>query len=1074
MWSKFPLFRKKLIFCFFFSLFYLDSIAQDIIKGKIIQKENGQPLIGASVGVKGTERVIISNEKGEFSIAASGNDILIVSFVGATTLEVRAADATLIQLSAIDENLQEVVVTALGIKKETKRLGYSVQEVKGEDLIKAREPNAVNGLVGKIAGLTVGVSAELLGRPTILLRGSNIGFFVIDGVPINSDTWNINPDDIESITVLKGPTASALYGYRGQNGAIILSTKKGSSKKGTVVEFNSSTMIEKGFVAIPKVQDEYGPGDHGKYSFVDGKGAGLNDGDYDIWGPKFEGQLISQYDSPIDPVTGLRQGTPWTARGKDNLERFIETGLLSTNNIAVSTSSEKADLRFSMSHTYQKGIVPNTQLNSTFFNLSNTIRFSDRLKFESNINYNRQYTDNFPDVVYGPNSMIYNITIWGGADWDMRDMKNYWQPGKEGVQSMYAEYQRYHNPYFMSEEWLRGHYKNDVYGYGSLTYKILPNLELMARTSITTFDILRTEKMPFSAHPYGREEGKGDYREDKRSMFENNTEVLLSYTNDNKLVNGLTFRASAGGNIRNWNYRTSFATTDYLNVPNVYNFSNSRNPVKIYNFDADMRVMSAYGFIDMAYKNFVNLSFTGRADKLSTLPEGNNTYFYPSVSLSTVVSDYVDLPSFISFLKLKGSVANVKGGLTAPLIGPAAYPLGYGTPYLTTYEGPTYQNSAAYTTPLVYNNQPAGYYTNLITNPDLRPFSRTSYETGLDIRFMRNRIGLDVTYFIYNDGPGIFSRQVSQTSGYFTALVNGIETKRNGWEITLNGTPVQNANGFNWNVMVNWSAFKEELTDIYEDVTQLSSNYFIGDNRSDRFVTIGDRIDAIYGQAFAKTADGQFINDAGGRPIPLPKGQLLGYSNPDWVWAINNKLGYKNFGLSFQFDGRVGGELVNYIQRQTYRGGRHINTVEGAMGDARYQDYMGIKSWVGEGVMITSGTMQFDPVTGQISNYKDLQFGANTTKTFLQDYISRLYAAEEANIVSKTFSKLREVTLSYNIPISGSKSIKQASISFVGRNLLYFSKTKDIDLDQYPGGAAYSTLQTPTTRRYGVNINITF
>ena len=256
----------------------------------------------------------------------------------------------------------------------------------------------------------------------------------------------------------------------------------------------------------------------------------------------------------------------------------------------------------------------------------------------------------------------------------------------------------------------------------------------------------------------------------------------------------------------------------------------------------------------------------------------------------------------------------------------------------------------------------------------------------------------------------------------------------------------------------------------------MPSNFFIGDNRGDRFIKIGDRVDAIYGGAFHRDPNGALINDAGGRPFTLPKGQLLGYANPDWVWGINNRFTYKNFLFSFQFDGRVGGSLVNYIQRQTFRGGRHVNTNEGAMGEARYQDYLGVKSWVGEGVVVTNGAaFQYDE-TGNITNYKDLAFGPNATKQYLQDYISRYYAAEESNMVSKTFSKLREVVIGYTFPESmlGKKFVKQLSLSLVGRNLFYFSKVKDVDLDQYPGFAAYSSLQTPTTKRYGFNINIVF
>ncbi|MBL7726052.1 MAG: SusC/RagA family TonB-linked outer membrane protein [Dinghuibacter sp.] len=1054
------------------------------VSGKVTAKDDQAALPGITVKVKDRKQTAVTGGAGWYTIKAANGDVLQFSGIGFRTMEVTVtAEKTDVQLERDVKVLNEVVVTALGIKKETRKLGYAVQEVKGADLVKAREPNAVNALTGKVAGLTVGISAELLAAPAFILRGSDprrgqSPIFVVDGIPINSDTWNISADDIESFTVLKGPAASALYGYRGQNGAIIINTKKGSrDKRGFSIEFNSSTMFEKGFNAIPKVQDEYGPGDHGKYAFVDGRGGGLNDGDYDIWGPKFEGQLIPQYDSPVDPVTGVRKGTPWVARGKDNLKRFLQAGILASNNIAVSSSTEKSDLRFSVTHTYQRGMVPNTRLNMTNFNISNAIRFSNRVKLESNINYSRQFTPNIPDVVYGPNSVIYNMTIWGGADWNIDDMKNYWQPGKEGVQSIYAEYQRYHNPYFMSYEWLRGHYKNDLYGYSALSVKLLDNLELTARTGVTTYDVLRSEKMPFSAHPYGREEGKGDYREDRRSLFENNSDVLISYAN-NRLLKGLDMKISAGGNLRTFRYNSSFATTDYLNVPGVYNFANSRNPVKLYNFDSKMQVQSAYYSADFGYKDFVNLAVTGRWDKLSTLPNGKNTYFYPSASVSTVLSEYIPLPAAISFLKLKGSAANVKGGLTSPNIGPAAYPIGYGTPYVTSYEGPTYENTAAYNTPLVYNNQPAAYYSNTINNPGLKPFSRTNYEAGLDIRFLKNRIGLDVTYFVYKDGPGIFQRDVSEATGYVKEIVNGIETRRTGWEVSVNAQVLKPASaaGLKWEVMANWSAYREKLAGIFPGVNALASNFFIGDNRGNRLVQVGDRVDAIYGSAFARTQDGQLINDAGGRPIVLPRGQLLGYANPDWVWAINNRFSWKSFNLSFQFDGRVGGEMVNYIQRQNYRGGRNLETVKGKMGEARYQDYLGNKSWVGNGVVVSNGVaIQYD-ANGQITNYSALQFAPNTIKTFLQDYISRYYAQEEANIVSKTFGKLREITLGYRIPekLVTKTPFRQVNISMVARNLLYFSKVKDIDLDQYPGMSAYSTLQTPTTKRYGININITF
>jgi len=1043
--------------------------AQQSVSGQVSSAEDRQPVPGATVKIKGSSKGALTDGNGQFVIAAAPTDTLVVSYIGFTPAEVAVKDQQhiVITLHTDKRSLDEVVVTALGIKKEVKRLGYAVQEIKGEDLVKAREPNPINGLTGKVAGLTVGASAEMLGTPQVLLRGSAINLYVVDGVPINSDTWNISPDDIESYTVLKGATASALYGSRGLNGAIMITTKRGSKdKRGFSVELNSSTMFDKGFIAIPKVQDEYGPGDHGRYAFVDGKGGGTNDGDYDIWGPKFEGQLIPQYDSPVDPATGQRKGTPWVARGKDNLKRFIQTGILSTNNISVSAKTDKADLRFSLSHSYQKGIIPNTQLNITNFNISAGYNFSDRLRLESYLNYNRQFTDNFPDVNYGPNSLIYNIEIWGGADWNIDDMRNYWQPGKEGVQSIYAEYQRYHNPWFMVKEWLRGHYKTDVNGYMKLTYQLNNNLELLARTQVTTYDLYRNEKMPYSAHPYGREEGKGDYREDKRSLFENNTDVLLTYHNT---FNKIDLRASVGANARNFKYNSSYVTTGYLNAPGWYSFANTRDPLYANNFRSDMLVLSTYGFVDLTFRKYATLSLTGRYDKLSTLPKGNNLYFYPSASLSTVISDYVKLPEVISFLKLRGSYANVKGGLTQATIGAtplASYPLGYGTEYQSSYDGPTFQNSAGYDVRPVYQNQAGAFYTRTIVNPDLKPFSTTAYEAGLDIRFLQNRIGFDGTWFTTKNGPRIFELQTSDATGFEKMLVNGVTTRKAGWEASVTGTPLRSNTGLNWNVLVNWSTFKEKYVDFYPGVNTLNV-----------FFKPGDRVDGFYGTAFVKTPDGQIINDAGdGRPIRNPTNQFLGYTNPDWTWAINNVFRYKQFTFSFQFDGRVGGKMIDYIQQQTFRGGRNIQTVQGAMGDARYQDYKGVKSWVGQGVVISNGAAINYDNNGNVTNYKDMQFAPNTTKTFLQDYISVYYNTNEANIISKTFAKLREVVIGYTLPQSllGRSFIRQANVSFVGRNLLYFASHKDVDIEQYAADQGSSSLQTPTTRRYGFNVNVTF
>jgi TonB-linked SusC/RagA family outer membrane protein len=1065
--------------------------AQDTkVKGNVTDAASNTALSGVSIKMLKTGAITTSDAEGNFSIPAVKGDQVEFSFIGYNSFVYSFTGASFIsiQLTPTASQLGDVVVTALGVKKEKKLISYATQEVKGADLVKAREPNPANSLIGKVAGLNVGPSAELLGRPQMIMRGSNISLYVVDGVPINSDTWNLSPDDIESLTVLKGPVAAALFGYRGQSGAILITTKRGSKDpRKFSVEFNSTTMVENGFIAIPKTQDEYGPGDHGTYAFADGRGAGKNDGDYDIWGPKFEGQLIPQYDGKYTPnqtyttvfkngssFTGNIEPTPWVARGVDNLSRFIEPGILATNNLAVSSSDEKYDLRFSLTSTNQNGLVPNTKLNAVNFNISAGYKFSNRLKLDASINYNRQFTPNIPDVIYGPNSVIYNMTIWGGADWNVDDMRNYWQTGKEGVQSLYAEYQRYHNPWFMSYEWLRGHYKTDVYGFASLNYKISKNFDLMGRSAATTYNIFRNEKMPFSAHPYGREEGLGDYREDRRNLFENNTEVMLKYSGKSGLISANAF---VGGNIRSFSYNSSFVTTDYLNVPNVYAFNNSRNPVKAYSFASDMRVLSAYYSADISVGKWLNLNTTGRVDKLSTLPDNSNTYFYPSAGINTVISDYVSLPVAISFLKLRGSYANVKsgGGSTAATIGTtpnATFPIGYGGNYFSSYEGPSYAFQNVYNTGQYYNNQTAAYFTNTIIDENLKPDSRSSIELGLDMRFLKNRIGLDVAYFNYLDGPQIFNKALSATTGYTTLVTNAVKVRRQGWEATITGTAIKpkRAGDFGWDVMANWSTYTDRLAELPEGQSVIND-----------FYRKGDRLDKWYGTGFVRTSDGKIVNDAGGRPIVNPRPQFLGYLNPDWIWGLNNRFSFKNFVFSFQFDGRVGGSMENYVRKQTFRGGRHIETVQGAMGDARYQDYLGVKSWVGEGVVVSNGVaIKYDPISGAVTNYDQLKFAPNTTKTFLQDYVSRYYNTAEANRMSKTYVKLREIVLSYNVPSAwlAKSFVRQASISFVGRNLGYWLKAgnawKDVDVDQYAGGNTVSGLQTPTTRRYGVNLNVTF
>ncbi|MEO7394446.1 MAG: carboxypeptidase-like regulatory domain-containing protein, partial [Chitinophagaceae bacterium] len=810
------------------------------ITGKVIDNATNAPLEGVTISTK--KATVITNNMGEYNIAVDNGDKLQVTYVGYQPQAVKLGDNDIINVSLLPSTVQlnDVVVTALGVRKEVKRLGYSVQEVKGSDLTKARESNPINSLTGKVAGLNVGINQEILASPTVLLRGSPLNFYVVDGIPVNSDTWNLSPDDIETYTVLKGPTAAALYGSRGINGAILITTKRAKKNtKGFTVEFNSSLQINKGFVAIGKVQNEYGGGDNQKYAFGDynsnGTGSGVNDKDYDVWGPKLDaGFLLPQYDGKYDPTknyvttfangqtyTGHVEPTPWISRGRNNLQRFLQAGLLTTNNISFSASADHASMRVSASESHQTGITPNTQMNAVNFNVLGSYDISDKFKVEANINYNRQFTPNIPDVVYGPNSIIYNIDIWSGADWNVKDPNiiNYWQPGKVGIQSNFAEYKRYHNPYFSSYEWLRSHHKNDLYGWAAFTYKFNKNIDVMVRSNITTYNLTRTEKLPFSAHPYGDEHNHGNYREDRRDLWENNTEFLIKYNNENIANSGISLSVFGGASERTMKFNSSYVSTDQLIIPNVYTFANTLKPIRAYSYGSNLLMLSTYYSADITYKKYFTISTTGRLDKTSALPVGHNTGFYPSVALSTALSDYINLPDVITFLKIRGSYANVKGGGTDAYVGTAfqslgvGSPVGYGNNYYTPYDGPNYKLSTpAYATTPGYNNQTEAKSPDYNISTSIKPSSRSNYEGGFDVRFLHNRLGLSATYFLYKDGPNISNQYISETSGLSYFVTNGGTTKRTGEEISINGTPLQGRNGLRWEVLANWATYKEVYT----------------------------------------------------------------------------------------------------------------------------------------------------------------------------------------------------------------------------------------------------------------------
>lgn len=1069
-----------------------------------VTDENKQPIPGVTIKISGTEKGTVTDVDGHYFISAEKGQTLVYSFVGYATTNVVITDKTVINVSMLGDSktLNEVVVTAFGVKKETRVIGYATQTVAGSQLTTARDPNPINGLIGKVAGLSVSATSEVLGVPNVTIRGNTVSLYVVDGLPINSDTFDLSPDDIESYTVLKGPAAAALYGSRAQYGAIVITTKKGNKeKKGLTVDINSSTVMNKGFLAFPQVQHLYGPGENEFYEFVDGKGGapGGVDSDYDVWGPYFNGQLIPQYDSPV--INGVRQGTPWTARGANNLANFLQTGYQLNNDVAITANGDNYTTRFSVSQQHQTSYIPSQYLDIGNANFYAQFRATPRLTFEASVDFNRQSTDNFPDVQYGPNSIIYNLAIWTGADWNVNapDIKAIWQPGKTNVQSEFAEYTRYHNPYLLTEIWTRGHHKNDTYGYISGNYKVNNNINISLKNQVDTYSLLRTEDLPYSAHPYGREGNMGDYREDRRNLFEDNTLLTANY--DYTIKNFLNLSGLVGGNYRNFKYNSSWVSTDYLSVPNVYNFNNSLNPIQATSFVGDSKQLSGFASLDASFGKYFTLSGTYREERSSAF-QHVTTYGYPSASATTVISDYVKLPEVITFLKARFSYASIKSDLTSATIGPAPYsnitafgntpnssnplfsnPLDYGTTYDTPYNGPTYQLSPGYTVGKPYNSQAAAYGNDNLYAPSIQTFTRINYEEGFDIKFLKNRLGLSATAFQYIDGPQILQNTISTTTGYEYEYLNALKTKKTGYEFSISGTPIKDLSGFGWDVLVNWSTYKQ----VYKELPP-------GEGIYNTFFKVGDRTDKFYGTDFVRNPQGQIINSSpdkdgkgGGEPLVNPVPQYLGHLDPDYTWSIYNNFHYKSFSLGVQFDGSVGGVTEDYVFNKTVRGGSNALTAEGAFGAARYQDWLNFGkagyagSYIGQGVQISNGVAPvYNSTTGAVQNYGALQYAPNNTKAFLQEYVSEYYNVASANLMSKTYAKLREVTFTYNLPKKLLKNtfIQNASATIYGRNLLYFykdSRFKDVDLDQYANTETTLTgLQSPSVRSYGLNIKLSF
>lgn len=1031
---QFSIFFVVLLMCITVS--FAQTNGSITVTGTVVD-EKGESIIGATVQVGGTTNGVITDIDGKYSVRVENDkSTLRFSFVGLVPVveQVKGRRIINVVLKSDTEVLDEVVVTALGIKKEKKKLGYAVQDLDAPALTKIPAANTASNLTGKIAGLKVSNSPNLFDTPALLLRGV-APVVVIDGVPVESATfWEVAPEDIESMCVLKGPAAAVLYGQMGQNGVIQITTKK--AKEAVKISVNSSTGFDTGMIANPSYQKKYGTGYQGQYRV-----GNSTDEFWGAWGPELDGRLLPQWNSPYD-ADGNRIAIPWIPRGKDNLKNMLRTGVVTNNNVSVETKFDKGDFRISLSEMHQKGVFENTKLNSYTVNMSGGIQFSKKLRFDANINYNKIDSPNFPSVGYGRNSPIYSMILWAGANVDVRDLRNYWAPGLEGLQQRNFDigpgYDNgsfdYNNPYFILYENLHGYHKNTAYGSASLKYDVTNELNITLRTGVNMNQLMEDYRTAYST-AYNR---NGNYSQSYKNDFQILTDLIAKY---DKKLGIFDVGAMLGFNARQYNDASHYAETDGLAVPGIYTLSNSMKPTTPTSSKRELAEYAVYGYLDLGWKNYLMLNLTARNQWSSTIPTfGKNSYLYPSAQLSTVVSEYIPMPEFISYLKLRGSYARV------------------GSAFSPYYFSPVYSETGT------WNNNLGLTSPEIIYSKDIKPSYSTGYEVGGELRLFNNRLGFDATYFYFIDGPQTYNQPISETSGYGAYCLNGLKTLRKGWELSITASPFRNERGFNWDLVLNLSSYRNYLHELPEGQTQYGE------------LKVGDRMDAIYGSAIMYAPEnseyaGQVIIGDNGNIQKDNIKQKLGYSNNDLMVGFSNNMSYGPVSLNFSFDACIGGKMLSQYNRYMWAGGRSLD-----IDDQERQNWYAGKEYIAEGVKVVSGELKRDGEGNVISDTR--KFAPNDIPTNYFDYVQNskgYYGIDECVLVDRSFLKLREVSLTYDLTKHLTKTpIKGASVSLVGRNLFLITKSGLVDPDQYNENTVWDNLQTPSFRNIGFNVNVTF
>ncbi|MFV5691417.1 SusC/RagA family TonB-linked outer membrane protein [Flavobacterium sp. LT1R49] len=1029
---------------------------QKTIKGNVVD-EQGMPVPGVSIIEKGTKNIGVTDIDGNFNLSIiNPNAVLVISYIGFETKEIKTSGLAVVKviLKMDTKELNEVVVTALGIKREEKRLGFKQETIKSESLAQTTPNNWSSGLKGKVAGLNIiSTGSGPLNSQQITLRGNNsldpkgnYALIVVDGVPMNTEMTSagstsaymgqdspidygngisdLNLDDIESVTVLKGAGATALYGNRAANGALIITTKSGKKAKGFGITYNSGVTFDV-IQRWPDYQYKYGQGagrsfdkdGNPYYSYGSSEDGTSTGGTSSAWGPAFEGQYFYQYDPTTQSQSADRQ--LWKPY-KDNRKDFWRTGFTTNNNVSLQGGDKNGSMRASFGHSKNEWIMPNTGFERITAAVNANYQISDKIKLNSSVNYNDRSSDNLPSTGYNNGSIAY-FMIFQQPNIPLDWYKPIWEEGGENIMQLHPFSSFIDNPYLIAYEATNSLESNQIVGSLSATIDFSPNLNLMLRSSLNTYTQNREQHRPYSINRYA----KGYFSRQDVSKMETNYDFLLSYKK--KFNEAFSLSASFGGNALNYKYKSLSASVEGLVVPDVYKLSNGVNMPNISVGDRYKKVNSLYGLVSLSYKDILFLDVTGRNDKSSTLPEAHNSFFYPSANTSLIVSEMVDLPKSINFLKYRFSFAEV-GNDTEP--------------YRTKkyYDQNTFASSAI--------------LPSLLYNENFKPEITTSFETGFELLMLNKRFNFDATVYESRTKNQIIEVPLDWSVGYSDAILNAGEVRNRGIELVFGGKIVD-GKVFKWKTSFNWSRNWNKVMDLPDGI---NGQQVIGEGGTASIIAkVGGSATAIYGFGFVRSPEGEIVYDAAGLPAYPTEIQYIGDASPDWKAGFVNNFTIGNFKMGVTIDGQYGGVVYSQTHHKLAEQGKITSTYMG-----REEGFI-----IGDGVVANS----------------DGSYSPNTVKAVTPDWYARYYrrANVESNSFDASFAKLREISLQYDFPKSWLKrtSLESVQFSVFGRDLAMISDFPiyDPEAGALNGDTILPGLemgQMPSPASYGFNLKVNF